>query len=130
MKRILCAILTLFLLVSLLVACGNAEQSDRPAVESSAQAAAAADMPKTSKGTPINDDFDETVRMQSTPGSTCFSAIGYNNGTLVVTFRESGASYAYYDVPPSVWDDLCSADSMGGFYNSDIKGQYYCEKLG
>ena len=130
MKKIICIILTIVLFASIFTACGSAEQSARLTVDSPAQAAAAADMPKTSRGTPINENFDDDVPMTSTPNSSCFSKIGYRDGTLVVTFRESGASYAYYDVPSSVWDDFCNADSMGGFYNSDIKGRYYCEKLG
>lgn len=87
----------------------------------------------TSKGTPINDSFNwSSVSMQSTPESSCFSEIGYDSRheVLVVTFRDSGASYAYYDVPDYVWDDLESAKSKGGYYNSDIKGYYDCEKLG
>lgn len=90
-------------------------------------------MPKTSQGTPINENFDEDqVSMQDTPDSTAFSQVGYNvsKNLLVVTFRDSGASYAYYDVPQSVWNNLKSAKSMGGYYNSDVKGQYTCEKLG
>ena len=87
----------------------------------------------TSAGTPIDEDFNwNNVSMTSTPESSCFSEIGYDsrNEVLVVTFWDSGSSYAYYDVPEEVWDDLCSAKSKGGFYNSDIKGEYYCEKLG
>ncbi len=67
----------------------------------------------------------------STDESTCFSAIGYDYSAerLAVTFRDSGKTYIYHDVPESVWDDLYSADSRGGFYNSDIKGQYVSERI-
>lgn len=86
----------------------------------------------TSSGTPINREFDiDSVSMESTPNSDCFSAIGYKTfqKILVVTFRDSGASYIYKDVPYSVWSDLKGADSMGGYYNKYIKGKYECEKL-
>ena len=92
------------------------------------------DAPKktTSQGTPINDKFDwSRVSMEDTPESSCFSAIGYDktHEVLVVTFRDSGASYAYYGLPSGVWNELHNAKSKGGYYNSDIKGNYACEKL-
>ncbi|MBO7669839.1 MAG: KTSC domain-containing protein [Oscillospiraceae bacterium] len=86
----------------------------------------------TSQGTPINDSFDwSRVSMEDTPESSCFSEIGYDkkHEVLVVTFRDSGASYAYYGLPSSVWNELCNAKSKGGYYNSEIKGYYDCEKL-
>ena len=88
-------------------------------------------MPTTSAGTPISKNFHTDVDMIATPNSTCFSAIGWGSGTgtLVVTFRDSGASYAYDEVPRKVWDALRSADSMGGYYNREIKGQYDCTRI-
>ena len=86
----------------------------------------------TSAGTPINRDFDYSgFLVVDTPESDCFSEIAYNSRrhVLIVTFRDSIASYAYYAVPNSVWDDLRAADSKGGYYNSEIKGYYDCEKL-
>lgn len=72
-------------------------------------------------------DFDWV----STYDSTCFSEIGYDYSAnrLAVTFRDSGKTYIYHDVPESVWNDLVSAKSRGGFYNSDIKGQYRSERI-
>ncbi len=90
-------------------------------------------LPTTSQGTPINNAINTSeVTMISTPDSLCFSEIGYDSDEdiLFVTFRESGASYAYYDVPSSVWKKLKNASSMGSYFNSSIKGEYYCEKLG
>lgn len=85
----------------------------------------------TSAGTPIIDKSDyDSVKMQSTPNSTCFSEIGYYDGDLFVVFRDSGAEYVYRDVPKYVWNELNDADSMGRYYNSNIKGNYDCEKLG
>lgn len=124
MKRKLPAFLLSLLLVVCISACGA---DIKPA-----SAPQHTEIRVTSRGTRINEDFDiRDVSMMETPDSTCFSEVGYDYGeeTLVVTFRDSGSTYAYYDVPESVWDDLCSASSMGGFYNSDIKGQYHCEKI-
>lgn len=89
----------------------------------------------TSRGTPIVDsesffDFDD-IEMIETPDSSCFSEIGYDrgSGTLVVTFRDSGDSYAYDEVPKSVWNDFFDAESMGSYYNQKIKGLFDCVKL-
>lgn len=86
----------------------------------------------TSQGTPISDDapFKKIDRIK-TPDSTCFSEIGYDSGTgdLLVTFRESGVSYIYGEIPSEVWEDLKSASSMGSYYNKEIKGSYDCVRL-
>lgn len=47
----------------------------------------------------------------------------------LVEFRDSGAQYVYYDVENYVWDELKDSYSMGGYYNSDIKGCYNCERI-
>jgi hypothetical protein len=88
--------------------------------------------PTTSRGTPIVEKYEVPhVEMQPTPRSDCFSEVGYDSGTgtLYVVFRSSGAMYLYDEVPASVYRALCSADSMGGYYNSKIKGQYDCTKV-
>lgn len=88
--------------------------------------------PTTSQGTPISSESEvPNTKMHDTPNSTCFSSVGYdsNTGTLFVVFRDSGAKYAYDEVPASVYDELCSADSMGGYYNKNIKGNYDCTKI-
>lgn len=89
--------------------------------------------------TPYNEVFEDSGTTYSwmdfdwvsTDDSTCFSAIGYDYAEerLAVTFRDSGKTYIYHDVPESVWDDLYSAKSRGGFYNSDIKGKYTSERI-
>lgn len=63
--------------------------------------------------------------------STCFESIGYDksNDILVVKFLESGSVYIYYEVPVSVYKELRSADSIGGYYNNYIKGQYISERI-
>lgn len=86
----------------------------------------------TSQGTPINDGFKmDSISMEKTDQSSCFSEIGYdeNEGLLVVTFRSSGDSYLYYDVPEDMWEALSSSESIGRYYNDNIKGEYFCEKL-
>ena len=87
---------------------------------------------RTSAGTVINDDFStESAEKVSTPDSSAFTEIGYirSEETLIVTFRDTGYSYAYYGVSVSVWNALKSAESKGSYYNSNIKGNYQCEKI-
>ncbi len=72
---------------------------------------------------------EATAEMVSTPDSSCFSEVGYADGSLFVTFRENGYSYEYKGVPQKVYDALWAADSMGGYYNTEIKGYYECHRL-
>lgn len=67
-----------------------------------------------------------------TPTSTEFSQIGYDpsTGTLAVTFRDSGTTYTYSDVPSSVWSGMKGASSVGKYYNANVKGKYKSEKAG
>ena len=71
------------------------------------------------------------IQTHTTPGSTCFSRIGYDaeREILLVQFRDGGKYYAYIDLPESVYDDFTSADSLGGYYNKYIKGVYASEKM-
>lgn len=73
------------------------------------------------------DPYD--IKLTDTPDSTCFCRIGYKDGTLVVVFRDKERAYCYRDVPLSVWNEFKSADSLGGYYNSYIKGQYDSERM-
>ena len=63
--------------------------------------------------------------------STCFESVGYDDSeeVLYVRFLDSGSVYAYYGVPYYEYDELVNADSIGGYYNDYIKGQYDCEQL-
>ena len=82
--------------------------------------------------TPTPYDFNvDDVKMQSTPGSSCFSEIGYDSywEILVVQFRDNGSVYSYLDFPIDKWDKFISADSLGSWYNKYIKGQYEYEKI-
>ena len=135
MKRYLFTVLAVLSLL-LLVSCGKdaiTEKDLEHAYGSGFEAGMeAADEAKyhAEKNSPLPvEDREPTASMVSTPNSSCFSSVGYDNGTLYVTFRDSGAVYSYEDVPSYVYDDLWSASSMGGYYNSSIKGYYECHRL-
>lgn len=56
--------------------------------------------------------------------------VGYDAGseTLEVEFK-SGAVYQYLNVPEFMWERLRDADSIGRFFNAEIKNAYPCNKL-
>lgn len=79
-------------------------------------------------------EVEETVcpdEELETPDSSAFTALGYRHTEkeLWVTFRNSGASYVYYDVESEVWDAFKEADSKGGFFNEEIKGYYEYDRI-
>ncbi len=63
--------------------------------------------------------------------SSCFDSVGYDDyeEILYVKFLNSGSVYAYYGVPYGEYEELVYADSIGGYYNDHIKGQYDSERL-
>ncbi|MEO1076097.1 MAG: KTSC domain-containing protein [Bacteroidota bacterium] len=54
--------------------------------------------------------------------SSALDAVGYDDttGTLEVTF-DDGSAYAYYNVPPTLFDALLNAGSKGAYFNEHIK---------
>ena len=63
--------------------------------------------------------------------SSALSEVGYDysHEMLAIRFRENNEHiYVYYDVPSEVYEDFISADSLGRYYNSYIKGQYSGDK--
>ena len=47
-----------------------------------------------------------------------------------VRFNSNPAAvYVYHDVPEDVYHQMISADSIGGYFNQYIKGQYECERF-
>jgi hypothetical protein len=44
--------------------------------------------------------------------------------TLCATFRETGRTYIYEDVPQEVYDSLLFADSLGAYFNSHIRDHF------
>ena len=137
------ALLAIFFLLSL-CACGaqpqaqpqTTESTTAPTTESTTQPTTAA----TTTAAPTTTTEPTTteppvfsvddVAMTATPDSSCFSKIGYSEAfeTLVVTFRDSGKTYCYTNFPSSAWAAFRSADSLGRYYNTYIKGNYPCEK--
>lgn len=60
--------------------------------------------------------------------SSNIASIGYENGTLYVSFHHGGL-YAYSGVPESVYNGLMSAPSHGKYLAAHVKGIYPYQKL-
>jgi hypothetical protein len=48
---------------------------------------------------------------------------------LIITFKNN-AQYLYEGVPPEVFKGLISADSVGKYFDKEIKGKYNFKRLG
>ena len=58
--------------------------------------------------------------------SSALEQVSYDEAahTLCATFRESGRTYIYQDVPQDVYDSLLFADSLGTYFNSHIRDHF------
>jgi hypothetical protein len=61
----------------------------------------------------------------STLGSAGHDA---QSAVLELQFR-NGAIYQYFLVPPSVYLDLLGARSKGGYFNQNIRGRYFYQRV-
>ena len=57
--------------------------------------------------------------------SSNLAEIGYDGSTqtMEVCFK-SGGTYQYFDVPRDIYDELRTAESLGGYLNSEVKGRF------
>jgi hypothetical protein len=58
--------------------------------------------------------------------SSALEQVSYDEAayTLCATFRESGRTYIYREVPQELYDGLIFADSLGGYFNAYIRDHY------
>ena len=62
--------------------------------------------------------------------SSNIASIGYDPSTGILEIEfVSGATYAYYDVPPQVHRSLMKATSPGTYFHKYVKGFYQCERI-
>ena len=56
-------------------------------------------------------------------------SVGYDatSETLEIEFQQTGV-YQYLNVPQFMWERLMMADSVGKFFNAEIKNAYPCVK--
>ncbi|CCH49338.1 KTSC domain-containing protein [Pseudodesulfovibrio piezophilus] len=57
--------------------------------------------------------------------SSNLAAVGYDedSSTMQVEFN-NGSIYQYFDVPEHVFEELRDADSVGRYFNANVKGVY------
>lgn len=62
--------------------------------------------------------------------SSMANALGYDaeNHILQVEFN-NGAVYQYTGVESEIWDELQETDSIGKYFNHEIRGNYQCERV-
>lgn len=69
----------------------------------------------------------EPIAMLPVSSSMAY-AIGYNSQDQILQVEfQSGAVYQYQGVEADTWEDFQAADSIGKFFNAEIKGNYDCE---
>lgn len=63
--------------------------------------------------------------------SSALEQISYDEAahTLLATFRYSGRTYLYRDVPQEIYDGLIFAESIGAYFNAHIRNHYDFEEL-
>ncbi len=62
--------------------------------------------------------------------STMAAQVGYDEDREILQIEfNNGAVYQYSAVEPEVWEDLQETDSIGSFYNREIKGYYPSVKV-
>ena len=73
--------------------------------------------------------FEEPIAMLPVSSSMAI-AVGYDRDEQILQVEfQSGAVYQYLGVDEDTWEDLQSSDSIGSFYNQEIKGRYGCDRL-
>ena len=57
--------------------------------------------------------------------SSNLRSVGYDEFLLVLEIEfKSGAVYRYYGVPAEVHDELINAESVGKYFNANVKSKY------
>ena len=64
------------------------------------------------------------MKRQSVESSN-LKSVGYDEFLLVLEIEfKSGAVYRYYGVPSEVHDELINAESVGKYFNANVKSKY------
>lgn len=116
-------IVAAFIIGSLIYSISNVEIQEQPKKETTSSTQ---HKPKTE--IKIN-KLEDTIVMQEAPKSSAFIEVGYGSNMLKVVFRKGGAAYIYYGVPESVWEEFINSDSLGRYFNTNIKGNYGYAKV-
>ena len=70
-----------------------------------------------------------TIKMKEVD-SSAISYLGYENNILIVVFSNSyDRCYVYNEIPKSIYNELISAESIGHYFNTEIKGEYPSNRI-
>ncbi|MBD2677448.1 MULTISPECIES: KTSC domain-containing protein [Nostoc] len=62
--------------------------------------------------------------------SSMAAAVGYDPDEQILQVEfQNGAIYQYLGVDEDTWEDLHASDSIGSFFNQEIKGRYECDRI-
>lgn len=62
--------------------------------------------------------------------SSMANAIGYDSNTNILQIEfHNGAVYQYSEIDQDTWQDLHQADSVGKFFNENVRGKYQYERI-
>ncbi|WP_235656452.1 KTSC domain-containing protein, partial [Fischerella thermalis] len=62
--------------------------------------------------------------------SSMANAIGYDSDRNILQIEfHNGAVYQYSDIDQDTWQDLHQADSIGKFFNENVRGKYQYERI-
>ena len=69
------------------------------------------------------------MRRQPVSSSTLRS-VGYDPRSRILEIEfHSGAIYQYLDVPGAVFEALLAQDSLGAYFNAEIRDAYRCARV-
>lgn len=62
--------------------------------------------------------------------SSMANAVGYIQSEQILQIEfQNGEVYQYSGVEAETWEDLNSTNSLGRFFNQEIKGRYECDRI-
>lgn len=74
--------------------------------------------------------FEEEPIAMLPVSSSMAIAVGYDRDEHILQVEfQNGGVYQYLGVDEDTWEDLHASDSIGSFYNQEIKGKYDCDRL-
>lgn len=79
---------------------------------------------------PPSDNPIDYAELLKPVDSSSVDSVGHSifDNVLVVEFENGKYLYAYYDVPRSEYRNMLKSDSIGKYFNENIKGTYKAEK--
>jgi KTSC domain len=73
----------------------------------------------------MNDSQLQRIPVQS----SVLVSVGYSADSFLDLEFHSGAVYRYFDVPPSIFQALFTADSLGSFFSRNIRNHFRFQRL-